>query len=182
MVHVGCLLWFFIVKKGANIIFSFVWISWLCHQGSFWIVRKLHYVFSHCVCMLFLFGWPPCQRSDMTLIEVSQRALHSLYMRLYGYCILLCFFVNLIWYLYLFWLNKHCPSLSLSLDMGSDNIGLVHKNTERHTAHTIVSWPNPKQWVIVRTSDLVMIIRQSIYIQSSQGKWLNWKHTAPRIV
>ena len=25
------------------------------------------------------------------------------------------FFVNLIWYLYLFWLNKHCLSLSLSL-------------------------------------------------------------------
>ena len=29
------------------------------------IVVKLHYVFSHCVCMLFLFGWPSCQRSDM---------------------------------------------------------------------------------------------------------------------
>ena len=25
----------------------------------------------------------------------------------------------------------------------------IHKNIERHTAHTIVSWPNPKQWVIV---------------------------------
>ena len=36
----------------------------------------------------------------------------------------------------------------------------------RHTAHTIVSWPNPKQWVIVHTSDLMMIIRQSIYILS----------------
>ena len=23
----------------------------------------------------------------------------------------------------------------------------IHKNKERHTAHTIVSWPNPKQWV-----------------------------------
>ena len=41
-----------------------------------------------------------------------------------------------------------------------------HKNTERHTANTIVSWPNPKQWVIVHTSDLMMIIRQSIYILS----------------
>ena len=38
------------------------------------------------------------------------------------------------------------------------------KNIERHTAHTIVSWPNPKQWVTVHTSDLMMmIIRQSIY-------------------
>ena len=41
-----------------------------------------------------------------------------------------------------------------------------HKNAKRHTAHTIVSWPNPKQWVIVRTSDLMMMIRQSIYILS----------------
>ena len=40
---------------------------------------------------------------------------------------------------------------------------LCHKNIERHTARTIVSWPNPKQWVIVHTSDLMMIIRQSIY-------------------
>ena len=41
-----------------------------------------------------------------------------------------------------------------------------HKNIERHTAHTIVSWPNPKQWVIVHTSNLMVIIRQSIYIFS----------------
>ena len=41
-----------------------------------------------------------------------------------------------------------------------------YKNTERHTAHTIVSWPNPKQWVIVHASDLMMIIRESIYILS----------------
>ena len=43
----------------------------------------------------------------------------------------------------------------------------VHKNIEKHTAHTIVSWPNPKQWVIVHTSDLMMMIRQSINIHSS---------------
>ena len=40
------------------------------------------------------------------------------------------------------------------------------KNIERHTADTIVSLPNHKQWVIVHTSDLMMIIRQSIYILS----------------
>ena len=44
------------------------------------------------------------------------------------------------------------------------------KNIGRHTAHTIVSWPNPKQWVIVHTSDLMMIIRQSIYILSIISK------------
>ena len=41
-----------------------------------------------------------------------------------------------------------------------------HKNIERHTAHTIVSWPDPEQWVTIHTSDLIMIIRQSIYILS----------------
>ena len=39
-----------------------------------------------------------------------------------------------------------------------------YKNIESRTACTIVPWPNPKQWVIVHTSDLMMIIRQSIYI------------------
>ena len=39
-----------------------------------------------------------------------------------------------------------------------------YKNIERHTADTIASWPNPKQWVIGHISDLMMIIRQSIYI------------------
>ena len=81
------------------------------------IVRKLHYVLSHCVCMLFLFGWPPCQRSDVTLMEVSQHALDSLYIRSIWLLYIVMFFVNLIWYLYLFWLNKHCLSLSLSLSM-----------------------------------------------------------------
>ena len=42
--------------------------------------------------------------------------------------------------------------------------GTYYKNIERHTADTIVSWINPKQWVIVHSSDLMMIIRKSIYI------------------
>ena len=46
----------------------------------------------------------------------------------------------------------------------SDLFWGVAKNIERHTAHTTVSWPNPKQWVIIHT--LMMMIRQSIYIIS----------------
>ena len=46
------------------------------------------------------------------------------------------------------------------------NLLFAYKNIERHTADTIFSWPNPKQWVKVHTSDLIMIIRQSIYIIS----------------
>ena len=56
------------------------------------------------------------------------------------------------------------PSRSLCRHCNADNI-IQKKNIERHTTHTIVSWPNPKQWVIVHNSDL-MIIRQSIYILS----------------
>ena len=59
---------------------------------------------------------------------------------------------------------------------------VCHKNIKRHTAHTIVSWPNPKQWIIVHTSDLMMIIRQrNIFSQPSRGYWVNWKNTAPYI-
>ena len=83
-------------------------------RGTHSVVRKLHCVLSQCVCMLFLLGWPPCQRSDMTLMEVSQRALDSLYIRNIWLLYIGVFFVNLIWYLYLFWLNKHCLSLNLS--------------------------------------------------------------------
>ena len=39
-------------------------------------------------------------------------------------------------------------------------------NTEIHTAHTIVSCPSPKPWVIVHTSDSMMKIWQCIYILS----------------
>ena len=42
----------------------------------------------------------------------------------------------------------------------------IPKNIERHAAHNIASWPNRKQWVIVHTFDLMMIIRQSKYIFS----------------
>ena len=60
--------------------------------------------------------------------------------------------------------------------------GQGHKNIKRHTAHTIVSSPNPKQWIIDHTSDLMMIIRQSnIFSQPSRGNWVKWKHTAPYI-
>ena len=45
-------------------------------------------------------------------------------------------------------------------------VNISYKHIERHTAHTIVSWPNPEQWVMVHTSDFMMIIRQSIYIPS----------------
>ena len=35
-------------------------------------------------------------------------------------------------------------------------------NDKKHTAHTIVSWQNPEQWIMNHISDLVMITRFSI--------------------
>ena len=34
----------------------------------------------------------------------------------------------------------------------------------RHTAHTIVSWYNPNQWLMVHTSDLMMVTRSNAHI------------------
>ena len=62
------------------------------------------------------------------------------------------------------------------------SLGIAYKNIERHTADTIVSWPNPKQWVIVHTSDLMMKVYKVYIFSQSQEKWINWKHTAPHIV
>ena len=33
------------------------------------------------------------------------------------------------------------------------HVNCIKKNIERHTAHTIALCPDPKQWVIVHTSD-----------------------------
>ena len=58
-------------------------------------------------------------------------------------------------------LTKTCIFTSFS-----NSPTFIQKKIERHTADTIVSWPNPKQWVIFHTSDSMKIIRQSIYIIS----------------
>ena len=41
------------------------------------VILRIH----HCCACSFLFGWPPCQRSDMTLVEVSQHAYNYLFIR-----------------------------------------------------------------------------------------------------
>ena len=54
-------------------------------------------------------------------------------------------------------------TVSIALTCKYSIISDIDKNIERHTTHIIVSWPNPKQWMIVHTFDWMMIIRQSIY-------------------
>ena len=53
----------------------------------------------------------------MILMEVSQHAYDMIHYisGLFGYFYVCKIYVNLIWYLYLFMLNKFCLSLSLSL-------------------------------------------------------------------
>ena len=53
---------------------------------------------------------------DMILMEVSQRAYDMIHYisGLYGYLYVCEIYVNLIWYLYLFMLNKICLSLSVN--------------------------------------------------------------------
>ena len=50
---------------------------------------------------------------------------------------------------------RHCRLSCNSIP--SPSLSPVDKNIERHTAHTIVSWPNPKQWVI-HSSPKVMAV------------------------
>ena len=70
--------------------------------------RKFALCIQSLLCMLFLFGWPPCQRSDMILMEVSQHAYDMIHYisGLFSYSYVCEISVNLIWYLYLFMLNK----------------------------------------------------------------------------
>ena len=76
------------------------------HLLSSW--RKFALCIQSLPCMLFLVGWPPCQRSDMILMEVSQRGNDMIHyiLGLYGYLYSCEIYVNLILYLYLFMLNK----------------------------------------------------------------------------
>ena len=55
------------------------------HLLSCW--RKFTLCIQLLLCMLFISGWPPCQRSDVILMEVSQRAYDMIHYisGLFGY-------------------------------------------------------------------------------------------------
>ena len=77
--------------------------------------RKFALCIQSLLCILFLLGWPPCQRSDMILMEVSQHAYDMIHYisGLFDYFYVCEIYVNLIWYLYLFMLNKFCLRVCL---------------------------------------------------------------------
>ena len=47
--------------------------------------------------------------------------------------------------------SDHVDCRGIELIESLDLYG-IRKNVNRHTAHTIVSWPNPKQWIIIHTN------------------------------
>ena len=104
-------------------------LEFTCHLLFSW--RKLALCIQSLLCMLFLFGWPPCKRSDMILMEVSQHAYDMIHYisGLFGYFYVCEIYVNLIWYLYLLMLNKFCLSLSLSLSLFFDGGYITHSHT-----------------------------------------------------
>ena len=65
-------------------------------------------------------------------------------------------------------LNK-CWCYIYSYIFGNSFVVWIQKNIDRHTKYTIVSWTNPKQWILVHTSDLMMIIRQSAHGSGHEG-------------
>ena len=85
-------LMYFRPHRQVNTLFSVVkWNAPKLHLSSrlHWATRLLfvtnwtcrYIVHPSLLRMPFLFGWPPCQRSDMTLLEVSQHAYVYLYIR-----------------------------------------------------------------------------------------------------
>ena len=52
----------------------------------------------------------------------------------------------------------------------------------RHTVYKIVSWPNPRQRLMIQISDLRMITIQHAHIITTNiGQSVNWKHITPNI-
>ena len=72
--------------------------------------------------------------------------------------------------------SKFAPHLMMVV-LSMRGFKLIHKNIVRQTAHTIVSWPNPKQWLTIHTSDLM----KYTFSQSWQANRVSWRHTAPYI-
>ena len=61
----------------------------------------------------------------------------------------------------------------------------IDKGIKKPTVHTIVSLPNPKQSIILHGSCFWFDDDNKtkyIFPKSSEGKWVNWKHTVPYIV
>ena len=105
--------------------------------------RKFALCIQSLLCMLFLFEWPPCQLSDMILMEVSQHAYDMIHyiLGLFGYFYVCEIYVNLIWYLYLFMLNKFCLSLSLNkLQVNKEKFARYSSLNARVAASELRPW------------------------------------------
>ena len=58
-----------------------------------------------------------------------------------------------------------------------NNTNVCNKTIERHTVHTIVSWANPKQWVIVHNGVWFVSANSCMYIREVLRQSLHWWFT-----
>ena len=121
--------------------------------SSFFLIRSCTYMF-HVITVYVIVLFAKCIKLDMLNCFEEME--------------ICCYFDNTSAHIYvfwndIFWLDKWTNHVYICITELIFMIDGLGKNIERHTAHTIVSWPNTKQWVIVHTFDLMMIIRQCIY-------------------
>ena len=134
--------------------------------------RKFALCIQSLLCMLFLFGWPPCQRSDMILMEVSQHAYDMIHYisGLFGYFSVCEIYINLIWYLYLFMLNKFCLSLSLSLYRTNGLVDIIQLECSASHDHmkNLYTWffeTNEQNWVLIITIIINLLTITEIWLE-----------------
>ena len=137
--------------------------------------RKFALCIQSLLCMLFLFGWPPYQRSDMILMEVAQHAYDMIHYisGLFGYFYVCEIYVNLIWYLYLFMLNKFC--LSLSLNKLNDCEAMIYRTLGWESTWNIDHYAGKAQ---VKVGIHQTLKEKSTEVHTCTS--LAWTHFAPR--
>ena len=79
--------------------------------------------------------WPPAECSNVSM-SCEYWYLQNVFLFLYHCCILSEIKLT----------TTIVPNIVVGFKAAIYN---VYKNIKRHTLHTIVSWPNPKQWIIV---------------------------------
>ena len=66
--------------------------------------------------------------------------------------------ITLMWRHCLSYNAMQCDEMQSNTKHKDGRCCIIYKTIERHIVHTTVSWPNLKQWQMVDTSDLIMII------------------------
>ena len=110
------------------------------------VILRIH----HCCACSFLSGWPPCQRSDMTLVEVSQHAYNYLFIR---NVVLFVFLRNScepdLVLVYFCWINSVWVCLSLIIKCDRLSIFVNIWQIPREIKHNKIKEIKNNAWVTV---------------------------------